>query len=73
MTRGARPGSLDLGLEYKLGKNGALDLGYAHLFVKDAGSNLANQDAPTTAPTGDLVGGYKASVNILSLQVRRSF
>jgi long-chain fatty acid transport protein len=60
------------GVEVKVGK-GAFDLGYAHLFVKDASSNLPNQDSPTSAPAGPLVGTYNAKVDILSLQYRISF
>jgi long-chain fatty acid transport protein len=62
-----------LGFQYKVGKNGALDVGYAHLFVKNATSNLPNQDSAGAPPTGNLVGTYKDSVNILSLQFRQSF
>jgi long-chain fatty acid transport protein len=61
------------GFQYKLSKAGAVDFGYAHLFVKDATSGLANQDAPTAAPSGSLVGSYKLKVDILSIQYRHSF
>ena len=61
-----------IGVQYKVGKNGAVDFGYAHLFLKDATSSLPNQDS-TTPPSGNLVGSYQASVNILSIQIRRSF
>jgi long-chain fatty acid transport protein len=62
-----------VGFQRKLGKSGAIDFGYAHIFVKDATSDLPNQDSPSSAPSGLLVGTYKASVNILSVQFRRSF
>ena len=62
-----------VGFQYKVGKSGAIDVGYAHIFVKDATSNLPNQDSPSSPPSGNLVGSYKASVNILSVQFRRSF
>jgi long-chain fatty acid transport protein len=61
------------GFQYRIGKAGAVDLGYAHLFIKDATSNLPNQDSPTSAPSGNLVGTYNASVNIFSIQYRHSF
>lgn len=61
------------GVEYKVGKSGALDLGYAHLFVKDASSSLANQETAASPPTGNLIGSYQASVNIFSVQYRHSF
>jgi long-chain fatty acid transport protein len=61
------------GFQYRFGKSQAIDFGYAHLFVKDATSNLGNQDATTAPPTGSLVGTYSSRVNILSIQYRRSF
>jgi long-chain fatty acid transport protein len=61
------------GFQYRFGKTQAIDFGYAHLFVKDATSNLGNQDATTAPPTGSLVGTYSSRVNILSIQYRRSF
>jgi long-chain fatty acid transport protein len=61
------------GFQYKLGAKSAFDLGYAHLFVKDATSNLPNQAVPTGAPAGNLVGTYPGSVNLLTVQYRISF
>jgi long-chain fatty acid transport protein len=61
------------GFQYRIGKSGAIDFGYAHLFIKDATSNLPNQDSPTSAPSGNLVGTYNANVNIVSIQYRHSF
>ena len=62
-----------VGFQYKVGQNGALDLGYAHIFIKEATSNLPSQDTPTSAPAGKLVGTYKGSVNVLSIQFHQSF
>jgi long-chain fatty acid transport protein len=61
------------GFQYRLGSKSAIDFGYAHVFVKEALSNHPNQDAAGAAPTGNLVGAYSASVNILGVQFRRSF
>ncbi len=61
------------GFQYRFGKSRAIDVGYAHLFIKDATSNLGNQDAATSPPTGSLIGSYQSSVNILSIQYRHSF
>jgi long-chain fatty acid transport protein len=60
------------GVELKLGK-GALDVGYAHLFVKDASSTLPNQELPTSAPAGELTGTYPANVDLVTVQYRISF
>jgi long-chain fatty acid transport protein len=61
------------GVQRRMGKAGALDVGYAHIFVKDAASSRPNQDSLTSAPAGALVGTYTGSVNIVSAQVRLSF
>jgi long-chain fatty acid transport protein len=61
------------GFELKVGEKGAIDLGYAHLFMKDASSELPNQSSATDAPSGTIVGTYQANVNIVSLQYRVSF
>jgi long-chain fatty acid transport protein len=61
------------GLQFKTGKNGAFDLGYARVFINDASSNLKNQETATSTPRGNLVGTYKESVNIVAAQYRISF
>jgi long-chain fatty acid transport protein len=61
------------GFQYKVGQNGAVDFGFAHIFIKEAASNLPSQDTPTSAPAGKLIGSYKGTVNILSLQFHQSF
>jgi long-chain fatty acid transport protein len=61
------------GVQWKISDKGAVDLGYAHLFVKEASSNLPNQAEAGAAPKGDLVGTYNANVDIVSLQLRFGF
>jgi long-chain fatty acid transport protein len=61
------------GLEWKIGAKAALDVGYAHLFVGEATSELPNQETSTSAPSGPLVGAYSANVNVLSVQFRVGF
>jgi long-chain fatty acid transport protein len=53
---------LALGGQYKPAKESAVDFGYAHLFVNDSAIN-----------TGAVVGNYKNSVDILSVQFTQSF
>ena len=54
---------LALGLGYQVSKNLAVDLGYAHLFVKDT-------EIDRTGATGDLLkGSYESSVDIFSGQL----
>lgn len=53
---------LALGGQYRLSGRGSVDFGYAHLFVKDAGINLA-----------PLNGSYDNAVDILSIQYTHQF
>lgn len=61
------------GFEMKVGEKGAIDLGYAHIFIKDGSSDLPNQSSATDAPSGTIVGTYQANVNIVAFQYRVSF
>lgn len=66
------------GAQYRLSKQAAIDVGYAHLFVKDASVNLCNAaqaaaNPPACAGKNNLVGSYDSNVNILSAQVRYAF
>jgi long-chain fatty acid transport protein len=60
---------LSFGGQYRLSKDGTLDFGYAHLFIKDA---PINQNA-TAKNEGILVGTYKGSVDILGVQYAHRF
>jgi long-chain fatty acid transport protein len=64
---------LAAGAQWAFAPKAALDFGLAYLFVKDASSNLVNQETVTSAPRGSLVGNYEANVWILSAQMRWSF
>ena len=66
---------LALGGQYKPTPQSALDIGYAHLFIKNASinNNTGSTGTPSTATVGNLVGNYKSSVNILSVQYTHSF
>ena len=64
---------LAAGAQWAFAPNAALDFGLAYLFVKDASSNLVNQETATSVPHGSLVGSYEANVWILSAQIRWSF
>jgi long-chain fatty acid transport protein len=58
---------LSFGGQYKLSKDGTLDFGYAHLFIKDASIN----QNPGTAI--QLTGTYKGSVDIFGAQFAYRF
>lgn len=60
---------LSVGGQYKPSRESALDFGYAHLFVKD--STIADMQA--ASGKGNLVGTYKNSVDIISVQYAYSF
>lgn len=59
---------LAFGAQYKPTRNGTLDLGFAHLFVKDAPINKAEPPLG-----GTLAGEYDSDVNILSVQYSHAF
>ena len=63
---------LSVGGQYRLSKDGTLDFGYAHLFIKNA---PINQPANGASPflTGQLTGTYKGSVDIFGAQFAYRF
>jgi long-chain fatty acid transport protein len=61
------------GFQWTLSKKAIVDLGYAHLFMKDPTSDLPNQETPTSTPRGALVGTYHANVDIVGAQLTLSF
>jgi long-chain fatty acid transport protein len=66
---------LSIGAQYKVSKEGAIDVGYAHLWVKNSSITLpaSGYPATTTASSGTLVGTSTNKVDILSLQYRHNF
>ena len=58
-----------IGVQYRISDAGRLDFAYAHEFIKDA---PINTPAPAPAP-GFLVGKFKNSADILSVQYTHSF
>lgn len=64
-----------LGGQYKLSKGNALDIAYAHLFVKSSTISNSNGSAgtPSLATAGNLVGTYNNSVDLISVQYTHSF
>jgi long-chain fatty acid transport protein len=61
---------LSFGGQYKLSKDGTLDFGYAHLFIRDAS---INQNGGNAAANGQLVGTYNGTVDILGVQFAYRF
>jgi long-chain fatty acid transport protein len=70
---------ISLGGQLKIGQSGRLDLGYAHLFIKDAPIDFTkgqlNPGTTTVNPvtTTTVTGSYEGSVDIFSLQYTHSF
>lgn len=58
-----------LGGQYKPTRDSAIDFGYTHLFMNNA--SIADRQA--AAGKGDLVGSYKVSADILSVQYTYGF
>ncbi|MFK5894073.1 MAG: outer membrane protein transport protein, partial [Pseudomonadota bacterium] len=63
---------LSFGLSYKMSSALSMDVGYAHLWVKDAKIN-EEFDGLGGAVQGDLIGEYDSSVDILSAQLNWKF
>jgi long-chain fatty acid transport protein len=63
---------LSVGGQYRLSKQGTLDFGYAHLFVKDTS---INQPANGASPflSGQLTGTYQSSIDIVGVQFTYQF
>ncbi len=61
---------LAIGAQYRPARNQTLDIGYTHLFMKDAS---INQNAGNTAAYGLVKGNYKNSVDILGVQFSYRF
>jgi long-chain fatty acid transport protein len=61
---------LTLGVQWKPSADSAVDVGYAHIFVKDA---KVNNGGATPLATGTLVGEYENAVDILGVQYSTRF
>lgn len=66
---------LSFGAKYRMGSSSAVDLGYAHVFVRGAriNSNASGVNQNSTAAFALISGNYSSSVNILSAQYTLSF
>jgi long-chain fatty acid transport protein len=69
---------LALGVQYRPSKQSAIDVGYAHLFVRNAASRLcdaagAAANVIACAGKNSLIGSYDNNVNIVSVQYRYAF
>jgi long-chain fatty acid transport protein len=66
---------LSIGAQYKVSKAGAVDIGYAHLWVSNSTINLPAPGYPATsaASSGTLVGTSSNKVDIVSVQYRHNF
>jgi long-chain fatty acid transport protein len=72
---------LALGGQRKVGQSGRIDLGYTHIFIKDADINFTRSQqapgftVPTNAPgtQSNVTGAYEGSVDVVSIQYTHSF
>ncbi|MFN0040076.1 MAG: OmpP1/FadL family transporter [Burkholderiales bacterium] len=66
---------ISLGGQRKLGSSSRLDLGYTHIFIKDADINFTRAQLGLPAPVASstVTGSYKGSVDILSIQYTMNF
>ncbi len=63
---------LAFGVQYKPSKQGTLEVGYAHEFVRNA-SVVVPAAGTSCVPAGCLIGTFKNKADILSLQYSHSF
>lgn len=63
---------LSIGASYKVTPAGSLDIGYTHIFVKDASLDKTT-DVSVAALQDTLKGSYDSDVNILSVQYTHNF
>jgi len=63
---------LSVGGQYRMSKDGTLDFGYAHLFIKDAPINQP-ANGGSAFLSGQLVGTYKGSVDVFGAQFAYRF
>jgi len=61
---------LSFGGKYSLSPDSAIDVGYAHLFIKEA---PINQSAGNPTAFGTILGSYKGSVDIFGVQFAHRF
>ena len=61
------------GLTYSFNDWASVDLGYAHLFVKDSDIRETMELTPNPAPVGTLRGSYENSVDLLAIQANIRF
>jgi long-chain fatty acid transport protein len=67
---------LSLGAKYKFGKAGAVDVGYAHLFVDSPDidrTRALSPNAPLSAFSTTVTGDYDSSVDIFGIQLTWTF
>lgn len=62
---------LSLGAQYRLSPAAVVDVGYTHLFLKDA--DIANNGSGNQATKGLISGSYSDSADILGVQYSQSF
>jgi long-chain fatty acid transport protein len=68
---------LSLGAGWQVTPSGKLDVGYSHLFIKDASiddnQTATSPTTPATPGNGHIKGKYDSNVNILSMQYTHNF
>jgi long-chain fatty acid transport protein len=65
---------LGLGANFRVSTADSLDIGYLHIFMKDASLNLNNPVLPTQPGVSrSLVGDYDSDVDVLSMQYTHTF
>jgi len=61
------------GAKYQMSKAGALDVGYTYIHASEADINNRQNNPAALQFNGNIVGTYKASVNVLGVQYQHTF
>ena len=64
---------LSLGAKYQASPKDAIDVGYSYIKAKDADINNVQNNPAALQFNGNIVGTYKASVNVFGLQYQHTF
>jgi long-chain fatty acid transport protein len=64
---------LSVGARYKMSEKASLDMGFAHVMLKNSAINRAVTNTAETATLQTVNGSFKTKVNILSLQYNINF
>jgi len=64
---------LSFGAKYQASRNDVVDIGYSYIKASDADINNVQNNPAAGQANGNVIGTYKASVNVFGLQYQHTF